>query len=84
MYIDKLGNTVDKYNKTYYIEQEKWSLLMLRQGHILTLMLKILIKILGFKLVIMGEHQFSYLLKSNLARLKSDAGELNFDNIKFW
>ena len=34
MYIDKLGNTVDKYNKTYYIEQEKWSLLMLRQGHV--------------------------------------------------
>ena len=56
---------------------------MLRQGHILNLMLKILIKILGFKLVIMGEYQFSYLLKSNLARLKSDAGELNFDNIKF-
>ena len=67
MYIDKLGNTVDKYNKTYYIEQEKWSLLMLRQGHVLTLMLKILIKILGFKLVVMGEYQFSYLLKSSTA-----------------
>ena len=68
MYIDKLGNTVDKYNKTYYIEQEKWSLLMLRQGHVLTLMLKILIKILGFKLVVMGEYQFSYLLKSSTAQ----------------
>ena len=68
MYIDKLGNTVDKYNQTYYIEQEKWSLLMLRQGHVLTLMLKILIKILGFKLVVMGEYQFSYLLKSSTAQ----------------
>ena len=68
MYIDKLGNTVDKYNKTYYIEQEKRSLLMLRQGHVLTLMLKILIKILGFKLVVMGEYQFSYLLKSSTAQ----------------
>ena len=68
MYIDKLGNTVDKYNKTYYIEQEKWSLLMLRQGHVLTLMLKILIKILGFKLVVMGEYQFSHLLKSSTAQ----------------
>ena len=68
MYIDKLGNTVDKYNKTYYIEQEKWSLLMLRQGHVLTLMLKILMKILGFKLVVMGEYQFSYLLKSSTAQ----------------
>ena len=68
MYIDKLGNTVDKYNKTCYIEQEKWSLLMLRQGHVLTLMLKILIKILGFKLVVMGEYQFSYLLKSSTAQ----------------
>ena len=68
MYIDKLGNTVDKYNKTYYIEQEKWSLLMLIQGHVLTLMLKILIKILGFKLVVMGEYQFSYLLKSSTAQ----------------
>ena len=68
MYIDKLGNTVDKYNKTYYIEQEKRSLLMLRQGHVLTLMLKILMKILGFKLVVMGEYQFSYLLKSSTAQ----------------
>ena len=68
MYIDKLGNTFDKYNKTYYIEQEKWSLLMLRQGHVLTLMLKILMKILGFKLVVMGEYQFSYLLKSSTAQ----------------
>ena len=41
---------------------------MLRQGHVLTLMLKILIKILGFKLVVMGEYQFSYLLKSSTAQ----------------
>ena len=53
--IDKLNYVVDKYNKTYhrtikslfmYIKPIHRSLFMLKQVHILTLILKVIIKIL--------------------------------------
>ena len=39
VYIDQLDNIVNQYNKLI-IEQLKWKLLMLNQGHILTLVKK--------------------------------------------
>ena len=52
MYIDKLDDIVNEYNNNI-IEQLKWILLMLKILHILTLVKKLMIKILNLKLVIM-------------------------------
>ena len=55
-YTDKVGNIVDKYNNKYH-RTIKMKHTILRQVDILTLMLKIMIKILNLRLVIMRENQ---------------------------
>ena len=52
LYIDKLGDIVNKYNNTYK-EPLNWSLLMQIQAYIMTLIKKIIGKVLKIKLVIM-------------------------------
>ena len=56
MYIYKLDDIVNEY-KMHIIEQLNRNLLMLKLTHILTLVKKLMIKILNFKLVIMEEYQ---------------------------
>ena len=56
MYIYKLDDIVNEY-KMHIIEQLNRNLLMLKVTHILTLVKKLMIKILNFKLVIMEEYQ---------------------------
>ena len=55
VYIDKLNDIVNEYKNTYH--RTKWSLLKLKTMHILTLLKKLMIKILNLKLVIMLEYQ---------------------------
>ena len=49
VHIDKLDDTVNKYNNTYHSNKN--------QTHILTLMKKLMINILNLKLVILLEYQ---------------------------
>ena len=56
MYIDKLDDIVNKYNNTYH-STISTSLLMENQAHVLTLVKKIMMKILNLKLVILLEYQ---------------------------
>ena len=48
------------------IEQSKWSIFMLKQGYILTLMSKVMIKIPSFKEMIMQEYQNIKTLLQNI------------------
>ena len=52
--IDKLDDIVNKYN---IIEQLKWNMFVYNQAHILTLVEKIMIKVLKLKLVILLAYQ---------------------------
>ena len=62
VYIHKLDDIVSGYRRIYIkriniIEQLKLSLLKLKIIHILTLLKRLMIKIIKFKLVIMLKHQ---------------------------
>ena len=48
------------------IEQSKWSIFMLKQGYISTLMSKVMIKIPSFKEMIMQEYQNIKTLLQNI------------------
>ena len=65
MYIDKLDNIVDKYNNTYQ-RTIKMKAVDVKSTHTLTLVKKLMIKILNLKLVILLEYQNikSFLQKS--------------------
>ena len=52
--IDKLDDIVNKYNIT---ERLKWNMLVYNQADILTLLEKIMIKVLKLKLAILLEYQ---------------------------
>ena len=52
--IDKLDDIVNKYN---IIERLKWNMLVYNQADILTLVEKIMIKVLKLKLAILLEYQ---------------------------
>ena len=52
--IDKLDDIVNKYN---IIERLKWNMLVYNQADILTLLEKIMIKVLKLKLAILLEYQ---------------------------
>ena len=56
MYIDKLDDIVNKYNNTYH-RTIKMKPIDVSQTHILTLVKKLMIKILNLKLVILLEYQ---------------------------
>ena len=56
MYIDKLDDIVSKYNNTYH-RTIKMKPIDVSQTHILTLVKKLMIKILNLKLVILLEYQ---------------------------
>ena len=55
VYIDKLDDIVDKYNNTY--RTIKMKLIDVNQAHILTLVKKLIMKILNLNLVILLEYQ---------------------------
>ena len=55
MYIDKLDNIVNKYNNTYH-STIKMKPVDVDQTHILTLVKKLMIKILNLKLMILLEY----------------------------
>ena len=56
MYIDKLDDTINKYNNSYY-STIKLKPIDVNQAHILTLVKKLMAKILNLKLVILLEYQ---------------------------
>ena len=56
VYIDKLDDIVNKYNNTYHITI-KMKPVDLKVTHILTLVKKLMIKILNLELVILLEYQ---------------------------
>ena len=56
MYIDKLDDTINKYNNSYY-STIKLKPIDVNQAHILTLVKKVMAKILNLKLVILLEYQ---------------------------
>ena len=56
MYVDQLDDIVNKYNSTYH-KTIKWNLRMYKQTHTLTLVKKLMMKILHLKLAIMSEYQ---------------------------
>ena len=53
VFMDKFADRVNKYNIAYHSAQLKWSLLTQSQANILTLINKIILKLLNMKLVIM-------------------------------
>lgn len=57
LYIDKLDDLFNKCNNAYQRTVKMKSKIMLRQVHILTLVRKLMRKILKLKFVIVGEHQ---------------------------
>ena len=64
--MDDINDTVDDI---HIIEQSSWTPLTLRWVHILTLILKIMIKILDLKLVIMWEYQNISIFNGNVYTL---------------
>ena len=57
VYIDKLDDLVNKYNNTYHSTIKMKPADVKRNTHILTLLKKLMIKILNLKLVILLEYQ---------------------------
>ena len=68
MHIDKLDDVVTECNNTYHWTIKMKPILKLKIIHILTLLKKLMIKILNLKLVIMSEYQNkkTFLLKDIL------------------
>ena len=56
MYVDQLDDIVNKYNSKYH-KTIKWNLRMYKQTHTLTLVKKLMMRILNLKLAIMSEYQ---------------------------